>query len=128
MADAFILWVVSQQAFFSVCDTMRMHCSHIQIIILFLAFNRLQVTPETKERYMPAASPEAHAAAIWGMALNRNVFRGPEELQQHPQQLQALQEAFTAAVVADVVASGRWDAEHQRVCSRYTVLHVLAAV
>jgi hypothetical protein len=90
--------------------------------------NRLQVTPEAKERWMPAATPEAHAAAVWQMALHRNVFRGPEELQQQPQQLAALQDAFTAAVVADLVASGRWDAEGQRVLSRSTVLHVLATV
>lgn len=89
-------------------------------------YSRIQVTPEAKERWMPAASPEAHAAAIWNMALHRNVFRGPEQLQQQPQQLQALQDAYMAAVVEDVVASGRWDATGQRVLSRFTVLHVLA--
>lgn len=94
--------------------------------LVSLNLDRLQVTPEAKERWMPAASPEAHAAAVWHMALHRNVFRGPEQLQQQPQQLQALQDAYVAAVVEDVVASGRWDAAGQRVLSRSTVLHVLA--
>ncbi|WIA33447.1 hypothetical protein OEZ86_006579 [Tetradesmus obliquus] len=89
-------------------------------------YSHIQVTPEAQQRWMPAANPEAHAAAVWHMALHRNVFRGPEQLQQQPQQLQALQDAYMAAVVADLVASGRWDAQGQRVLSRSTVLHVLA--
>lgn len=101
-------------------------CLFHMLQLVSLNLDRLQVAPEAKERWMPAASPEAHAAAIWNMALHRNVFRGPEQLQQQPQQLQALQDAYMAAVVEDVVASGRWDATGQRVLSRFTVLHVLA--
>lgn len=86
----------------------------------------MQVTEKLAERWSPAESVEAYAERMWQMPIANNPFGDPDRLQQLGDQQQAFHDAFVAAVVTDVITSGRYDAAGGRVISRQTIFNVLA--
>lgn len=92
-------------------------------------YSSMQIIPEARTRWMPAASPMTHAENIWRMSINNNPFRAPEDLEASlggPEALEAFKTEFLAAAVEAVESCGRFDAASGRVVNAYSMLHVMA--